>query len=272
VDHFPGGIVIATVAVIVLVMGIGIVTSPRTAEHASPPNYREASRAVHVDPPSTHARRLVPRVARLNPVEEIPETIGVPGVRSSRGGIESRDGSFRGDAYVNEFFGLSIELPKDWTLPDRTARRTVARATAARIFRDPAMRQTVIESVDSSDEQLSLFMCASGEQSGASITLKAFRVDELEPDFRVQDVLETFSANAAAIFVDAPRVGPTQPVDLGGVRWWRVRFVVDSDGVILRNALFARIERGWILMLATCDRTVGERAEIQAALDSVRCW
>jgi hypothetical protein len=181
-------------------------------------------------------------------------------------------GTFNNSTYKNNYFGLSVTIPSDWSIQDQDAQRRLMKLGGKLISGDDKNLQAVLKASELQVVNLfGVFKYAQGSPVtfNPSILSLAENVHQLpgikrgkDYHFHARKVLES-----GQMQISFPKDIYTQ--QLGGVDFDVMETEMSVRGMVIKQKYYATIMKGYALCFIQSFTTNEEEASLQKVLDTV---
>ena len=181
-------------------------------------------------------------------------------------------GTFKNSIYQNNYFGMSVAIPKDWSIQDQQAQQRLMKTGGKLISGDDKNLQAVLKA--SELQSVNLFGVFKYPQGSAvtfnpSILAIAENVRQLpgikrgkDYHFHARKLLES-----SQMEISFPKDIYTQ--QLGGIDFDVMEMEVSIRGIVVKQKYYATIMKGYALSIIVSFTTDEEQASLQKILDAV---
>ncbi|HEY1421853.1 MAG TPA: tetratricopeptide repeat protein [Candidatus Acidoferrum sp.] len=206
---------------------------------------------------SAEARREFAEALRLEPKNPLYEVLAHPEETAAAGSVKSgpkpEDGSVSGNIYSNKFFGFSYQFPKGWTVLGSDEARAAIEIGGTMIATGNATDEDIKKVAGRSGHAL-LFVRENGsvKELSAVKTAMILAVD-------VQGIPEitprTYFASQAELLNHKTGVpmnfsGNPEEVSIGGRRFWKGSFGVQTPAGTRYGSQFVTADSGYLLVFS----------------------
>lgn len=181
-------------------------------------------------------------------------------------------GTFTNAVFTNQYFGVTLTVPQDWSIQDQEARDRLAKmGTAAIVGDDKTMKATLKAAQQQTVNMFSVFQHPLGTPVAfnPSVIGVAERVRDLpgikrgsDYHFQVKKMMES-----GQMKVSFPRESYTAL--LGGVEFDVLDQEIEVRGKVIKQRYFTIIKKGYALSFATTFTTDKEEAATRKVLDTL---
>jgi hypothetical protein len=181
-------------------------------------------------------------------------------------------GAFNKDVYKNNYFGLAITIPPDWSIQDQEAQRRLMKVGGKLMSGDDKNLQAVLKASELQTVNLfAVFKYPQGSPvtSNPSILALAENVSQFPGIKRGKDY--HFHSRQA---LEASRLEVSFPKDiytqqLGGVDFDVMETEMSIRGMVIKQKYYAAIMKGYALCFIVSFNTDDEQAALQKILDTM---
>jgi hypothetical protein len=181
-------------------------------------------------------------------------------------------GTFNNSAYHNNFFGMSLTMPANWSIQDRSAQERLMKLGETMVAGDDKSMKTAMKA--SELQSVNLFAVykyplGSPVTNNPAVMAMAERVSQLPGIKRGKDYLFQVRQMLEASQVQVDVSNDTYTQQLGGVDFDVLDLKLHIRGMIIREKYYSTIMKGYALNFIFMFRDEQMDPAQQAVLDSV---
>lgn len=184
-------------------------------------------------------------------------------------------GKNEGDTYKNEFFGLSMKLPKDWKVSSDEEKQKVLNAGKEVIAGDDKSKQAQLDLADLKSVYLlmvSKIGMTNQSYDNGSLMIMAEKLSLLQGVNKGSEYLEYVKKGMKELNAQMPYKldKDVYEVKIGGKEFSVLEAVIESPELKLTQKYYACVLKGYALVFITTSTTGDNDKIIKGMLDSVK--
>ncbi len=193
------------------------------------------------------------------------------GATDAVSGPKTEDGSISENVYTNKFFGFTYEFPKGWVSLSSDAARAMEEVGGAFISTgDPTEQDTEKAAARKS---LPLLYVVEGRAGNRPISTNSVMLNALDmraaPGLTPEPFLKSIGQRYKQIGVPIELTGTPQEITIGGRKFWRGDFKVQTAAGGAYVSQFVTPDRGYLLLVVVASRDLDGLHQIETSLESM---
>ena len=169
------------------------------------------------------------------------------------------DASLKDNVYTNKFFGFQVRIPDTWTVLKKPSARDVRKSTEGLLG-----GERIGTSASRAAKRNRYLLLTRNVVQGTSIGVLAHPVDNLPGVENGEDFLDELMELGAAPGQPLQQVGEVTKVRLASRDFYRADVSMQVMGQKQHSALFATVEKGYILMIMVAAKSEAKVDEVIA--------
>jgi len=177
-------------------------------------------------------------------------------------------GTMEGNVYKNEYFGMSVTVPEEWTIASEEEIEELTKSGNEMIAGDDESKKKMLEKAELKTVYL---LSATSEEHGiANFIAMAEKLSLLQNVKDGKTYLEAVKENLATLVDEFPyEFKDIYTVEIGGKEFYVLETTIDGGILKLEQTYYARVENKYALAFITTSMNEANDEAMQAIIDSV---
>jgi len=177
-------------------------------------------------------------------------------------------GTMEGNVYKNEYFGMSVIVPEEWTIASEEEIEELTKSGNEMIAGDDESKKKMLEKAEL--RTVYLLSATSEEQGIASFMAMAEKLSFLQNVKDGKAYLEAVKENLITLIEEIPyEFKDIYTVEIGGKEFYALETTIDGGIIKLQQTYYARVENKYALAFITTSMNEANDEAMQGIIDSV---